>query len=118
MAKAKDVDAEIAAKEAELEELKARKGDESIQEFPKMIPDPNNPELRIIVGSKEEEDAKRGQVVPAFDLTPEEQEAKRLAREEADKEAAGAKSRLAGPESEPEKKGVVARAKAKIKGKK
>jgi hypothetical protein len=129
MANPQNKSEEIAAKEQELEELKAR-ADAPIAEYPKMIPDPNNPELRIIVGSKEEHDAKRGTVVKAFDLTPEEQEAKNVARAEADKEAAGAKSRLAGPENEqrPVKgkasaypdapRGIVGRAVAKVKGKK
>lgn len=120
-------DQEIAAKEQELEVLKARK--ENIAEYPKMIPDPSDSTRRIIVNSKEEEARHQGTVVPAFDLTPEEQEAKQEAKVEADKEAAGAKSRLAGPESKaPEvkgkkakpadKPGILARAAAKVKGKK
>lgn len=122
---------EIAEARARLEELEAKRDGKNLQEYPKMIELPGEPEKRIVVNSKEEEDQHRGEVVPAFDLTPEEQAAKAGAKAEADKEAAGAKSRLAGPEdesasdvkvkkasakAEAEKPGVVSRVKAKIKG--
>ena len=135
MANHANVDAEIAAKEQELEQLKAQRGEQGKQEYPKMIEMPGDPEKRLVVHSKEQEAAHRGEVVQAFDLTPEEQEAKRLARAEADKEAAGAKSRLAGasnvgPENpegksakksapkKAEKPGVLSRAKSAVLRKK
>jgi hypothetical protein len=120
----------IEEKKRELEELVAKRANP--QEYPKWVTDPSDPskgyevidadhEARIRKGLGSGGEAGRGVVGGnTFDLTPEEQEAQRLAKAEADKDAANAKSRLAGPENPPEasdapKKGFVEKAKAAVK---
>lgn len=118
---AKTVDDEIADLQAKLKdaEEKKRQAENPTQEYPKWVTDPNDPSVGFVVANKDEESKVKkgvaaGQASKTFDLTPEEEEAKKHAKAEADKDAAGAESRL-GPDAST-REGRKAKA-AKSKGK-
>jgi hypothetical protein len=109
----KNVDREIEETEKQLAELKAKRDElyrkSTHQEYPKWITDKKDPSKGYTVSNKDEEDAvnkgqSAGTASPTFNKTPEEEEALRVAKAEADKDAAAAGSRLSPVSEEDQKK--------------